>query len=98
MEVPRLGVKLELRLPAYTTATAIPDPSLVCNLHHSTRQRQILNPLSDARNQTHVLMDISQIRFRCATAGTLSSLVFINQSCVSVKATLSFSEHLISIR
>ena len=26
MEVPRLGVKLELLLPAYTTATAKPDP------------------------------------------------------------------------
>ena len=25
MEVPRLGVELELRLPAYTTATATPD-------------------------------------------------------------------------
>ena len=26
-EVPRLGVKLELQLLAYTTATATPDPS-----------------------------------------------------------------------
>ena len=26
MEVPRLGVKLELQLPAYTTATAMQDP------------------------------------------------------------------------
>ena len=34
MEVPRLGVKLELQLPAYTTATATPEPSRVCDLHH----------------------------------------------------------------
>ena len=27
MEVPRLGVKSELQLPAYTTATALPDSS-----------------------------------------------------------------------
>ena len=27
-EVPRLGVELELQLPAYATATAIPDPYL----------------------------------------------------------------------
>ena len=27
MEVPRLGVEAELQLPAYTTATATPDPS-----------------------------------------------------------------------
>ena len=29
MEVPRLGVKSELQLPAYTTATATPDPGCV---------------------------------------------------------------------
>ena len=32
MEVPRLGVKLELQLPANITATAIQDPSRVCDL------------------------------------------------------------------
>ena len=36
MEVPRLGVELELQLPAYVTATATPDLSLVCNLHYSS--------------------------------------------------------------
>ena len=35
MEAPRLGVKLELQLPAYATATATPDLSHVCNLHCS---------------------------------------------------------------
>ena len=35
MEVPMLGVKSELQLPAYTTATATQDPSHICNLHHS---------------------------------------------------------------
>ena len=38
--------KSELQLPAYSTATAMPDPSHVCDLHHSSRQRRILNPLS----------------------------------------------------
>ena len=46
MEVPRLGTELELQLPAYTTAIAMPDPSHVCDLHHSSRQSWILNPLS----------------------------------------------------
>ena len=32
MEVPRLGVESELQLPAYTTATAMPDPSNVWDL------------------------------------------------------------------
>ena len=45
MEVPRLGVELELQLPAYTTATAMPDPSRVCDLYHSSWQRRILNTL-----------------------------------------------------
>ena len=56
MEVPRLGVKLELQLPADTTATATPDPSSVCDLHHGLWQRQILNLLSEARDRTRVLM------------------------------------------
>ena len=57
MEVPRLGVKLELQLTAYTPATAMWDPSCVCDLHHSSRQCWILNLLSGARDQTHILMD-----------------------------------------
>ena len=32
---PRLGVPLELELLAYTAATATPDPSRICDLHHS---------------------------------------------------------------
>ena len=59
MAVPSLGVKSELQLPAYTTATAMSDPSHICNLHHSSQQFWILNPLSEARDQTHFLMDTS---------------------------------------
>ena len=40
----------ELQLPAYTTATAVPDPSRVCDLHQSSQQHQIVNPLSGARD------------------------------------------------
>ena len=46
MEFPKLGFQSELQLPAYTTATATPEPSQVCDLHHSAWQRQILNPNS----------------------------------------------------
>ena len=49
MEVSRLRVKLELQLPAYTTDTAMPDLSRVCNPHHSTWQCQILYLLSEVR-------------------------------------------------
>ena len=47
---PRLGVESELQLLAYATATATQDLSHVCNLHHSSQQYQILNPLSEARD------------------------------------------------
>ena len=51
------GVELELQLPAYVTATATQDPSRLCDLHHSLWQHRILNPLSEARDQTHILTD-----------------------------------------
>ena len=70
MEVPRLRVKLELKLPAYTMGTAMPDLSCVCDLHRSSWQCQIFNPLSEARDRTHNLMVPSRIHFHCATTGT----------------------------
>ena len=59
MEVPRLGVKSELQLWAYATS----DLSHVCNLYDSSQQCWILNPLSKARYQTHVLMDTGRVCF-----------------------------------
>ena len=61
MEVPRLEVKSELQLLAYTTATAEQDLSHVCNLHHSSQQHWILNPVSEARDKTPNLMVPSRI-------------------------------------
>ena len=59
MEVPRLGVESALQLPAYATATALQDPNCICDLHHSSQQRWIPNPLSEARDQTCILIDTS---------------------------------------
>ena len=61
MEVPRLGVELKLQLPTY--ATAMLDPSHTGDLQHKLCQHQILNPLSEARDRTSILMDTSQIRY-----------------------------------
>ena len=63
MEVPRLGVESELQLPAYTTAPAPQDLSRVCDLHHNSQQPQIPNPLREARDQTRILMDTSQVHY-----------------------------------
>ena len=52
VEVPRLGVKSELQLPSYAIATATSGLSCIYNLHQSSWQCQILNPLSGARDQT----------------------------------------------
>ena len=59
MEVPRLGAEL----PAYATATATPQ----------LRQHQILNPLSEARDWTRVLMDTASYttHYHWATMETL---------------------------
>ena len=51
VETPRLGVESELQLPAYATAIATPDPRHICDLHHSSQQCRILNPLSEARTR-----------------------------------------------
>ena len=61
MEIPRLGVESELQLSVYTTAAAVLDPSCIFDLHHSSWQCQILNPLSETRDGTHILMDTSWI-------------------------------------
>ena len=63
MEVPRLGAEVELSLMAYTTATATRDLSCICDLQHSSRQGQVLNPLSEARDPNCNFMVPSWICF-----------------------------------
>ena len=43
MEESRLGAEPEQQVPVCSTATAMPDPSHICDLHHSSPQCQILN-------------------------------------------------------
>ena len=52
MEVLRPGVELELQLLGCSTGTAMWDPNCICDLYHSLQQSQILNPLSQAKDQT----------------------------------------------
>ena len=91
MEVPSLGVESELQPLSYTTATVMRDPSHICDLHHSSQRRQILNPLIEARGQTRVLMDISWIHFCCTTVGTpLFSMIFIFFIIVVLQCSVNF--------
>ena len=53
-------VEWELQLLVY--ATAMPDLICVCELHNSSWQHCILNPLSKARDQTRIPMVSSWVR------------------------------------
>ena len=100
-EDPRLGAEADLQVPAYITATATRDLSLTCNLHHRSRQRHILNPLSEARDQTCILMDSSwilnttepprelRISFQISR---LSNLFFVSLSSVFHRTFSNFRE------
>ena len=77
MKVPRLGVKSELYLQVYTTATETQDPSCVYDLYYSSEQCWILNPLSKTRDRTLNLMNTSQIHFHCTTTVIPYSLFLI---------------------
>ena len=84
MEVPRLGVESELLLlPADTTAML--DQSLICDLHHSLPQCQILNPLSKARERTHILMDTSRVLNLLSHSGNSGNILFSYTLYILVK-------------
>ena len=68
MEVPWLGVESGLKVLVFATATQ--DLSRVFDLHQSSRQHQILNPLSSARDRTRILKDTSRVCLCWATKGT----------------------------
>ena len=72
LEVPRLGVEPELQLPAMATATAIamPDPSNICNLYLQLTVMPIVKLLSEARDQTCILMDTIWVCYCWITMGT----------------------------
>ena len=75
MEAPRPGV--EVQLPAYAKATAMPDWSRIFDLHHSLQQCQNRNPLSEAGDRTCILMVTSQIHFCWAMMGTPCCMLYM---------------------
>ena len=54
--------QIELQLQIYNTAIAMSDPTQVCDLHQSSPQCGILNPLCKARDRIHILMDTSWVQ------------------------------------
>ena len=76
MEVPRLGIESELQLQAYTIATATLDPSCVCDLCCSLQQHWILNPLREARDRNHILLETSWILYLLTHDGNSQEINF----------------------
>ena len=67
----------QARGPIRATAASLhrrSDPSHVCDLHHSSWQHRILDPRSEARDGTCVLMDGSQVHFCCARTSSGSGI------------------------
>jgi len=65
----------------------MPDLSRICDIHHNLWQHQILNPLSEARNWTCLLMDTSQARNPLNHNGNSLYYIF---SCTVYKVILLF--------
>ena len=92
MKVPRLGVELELQLPASTIDTAMPDPSHICILHCSLQQLQVFHALSEARDQTPILMDTSGVLNMLSHNGNSSFFLIKLTWCTILCQFLLYSE------
>ena len=75
----------------------MPDLICVCNLHYSSWQQWILNPLSKARDRTRIFMDTSQLHDCWATTGTPVYLYFLFNIlkfiCIFVYFSLDHRSH-----
>ena len=56
--------------------------AIAAGLHHSSHPHRVLNPLSEARDRTHILMVPSRIRFHCATMRTPLAGFLENVKCL----------------
>ena len=88
MDVLKQGVKLELKLPAYSTASW--GPGSICHLHRSSRQCWIFKLLSEAQDRTHTPMDTSWVHYHWAIMGTPQEGWFLAFTMISwVKLLIS---------
>ena len=92
MEIPRLRVDLELQPSAYATATAMPDPSWVCD--RPTQQlTATLNPLTHWA-RPGIEATSSWILFNFITPELLQELLQMFNKCSPVFNKCQFPSHL----
>ena len=99
MDFPRLRVESELQPAAYTAATPTQYLSHIFDLHHSSRQHSILNPLSEARERTCIRMGTRWVRnpSNCNRNAILAAIIYtkllltrVTTAISQVPQTLSF--------
>ena len=76
MEVPKPGIEWELQLLAHLTARVMPDLILICDLHCSLWQHQILNTLSEATDWICILMETMSGSYAAEPQWELHKLCF----------------------
>ena len=88
-------VESSCSLPAYTTATAMPDLSGTCDLHHSLRQWQILTHWV-TRDWTRILMDTHEILNLLSHNGNSETCVF-KARCPKLHLIPSYTSGCVSV-
>ena len=74
------------------TVTATLDLSCIYDLHHSSQQCWIPEPLSEARDQTCILRDTSWIHFPCATTAIPVLFYFFDVKVNGIVSLISLSD------
>ena len=72
VEIPRLGGPIGAAAAGLHHSHSHAGSQLHPDRHHSSQQRQILNPQNKARHRTRVLTDTNRVHYGCVTMGTPS--------------------------
>ena len=89
MEVPRWGVKSEVQLLAYTTATAMPESSHICYLNHRWWQCRILKLIEWGKGSNLYPHGYIINHFTCFSS--ILNITFNHQNISERRLMLSFN-------
>ena len=97
MHIGTTTVENSMEIPQKTKNRINIWSSHVCDLHHISRQRHILNPLSKARDWTLILMDTSRIHYHWATTGTPNMCIFEWKFCPDICPGVGLLDDMLSL-